>query len=80
MTLGGIDGYSRLVVYLQCCSNNHATTVVDAFLSAVHTHQLPSRVHSDQGRENLRVAQYMLEMRGAERRSIITSNSVHNCV
>ena len=78
MTLGGIDGYSRLIVYLQCCSNNRATTVLDTFLSAVNTHQLPSRVRSDQGRENLKVAQYMLEMRGAERRSIITGNSVHN--
>ena len=78
VTLGGIDGYSRLIVYLQCSSNNRATTVLDAFLSAVQTHQLPSRVRSDQGRENIKVAQYMLEMRGAERRSIITGSSVHN--
>ena len=78
MTLGGIDGYSRLIVYLQCCSNNRATTVLDTFLSAICKHQLPSRVRSDQGRENQKVAQYMLESRGAERRSMITGSSVHN--
>ena len=72
MTLGGIDGYSCLIVYLQCCSNNRAATVLDAFHS---THQLPSRVHSDQGSENQKVAQYMLEARGAERRSMITGSS-----
>ena len=78
MTLGGIDGYSRLIVYLQCCSNNRATTVLDTFFSAICKHQLSSRVRSDQGRENQKVAQYMLESRGAERRSMITGSSVHN--
>jgi len=49
--------------------------VLDAFLSAVSTHQLPSRVCSDQGSENQKVAQCMLETRGAERRSMITGSS-----
>ena len=61
MTFGGIDGYSRLIVYLQCYSNNRATTVLDTFRSAVCKHQLLSRVRSDQGKENQKVAQYMLE-------------------
>ncbi len=39
---------------------------------------LPSRVRSDQGTENILVAQYMIEKRGAERRSMITGSSVHN--
>ena len=32
---GGIDGYSRLVVYLKCADNNRACTVMQAFSEAV---------------------------------------------
>lgn len=71
-------GYSRLIVYLQCSSNNLAGTVFELFLDGIRRHMLPSRVRSDQGMENVQVAQYMLENRGAERRSIITGCSVHN--
>ncbi len=78
VTHAGIDGYSRLIVYLRCSTNNRANTVYSLFLEAVYQYHLPSRVRSDQGRENIRVAQHMLELRGAGRRSIITGASVHN--
>ena len=78
MTHGGIDGYSRLITFLKCSSNNRATTVYELFLSAVQKHQLPSRVRTDQGGENVLVAQHMIERRGAERRSVITGSSMHN--
>ena len=78
MTHGGIDGYSRLITFLKCSSNNRATTTYELFLSAVQKHQLPSRVRTDQGGENVLVAQHMIERRGAERRSVITGSSVHN--
>lgn len=78
MTHGGIDGFSRLIVYLQCSPNNRSTTVLDLFLLATQKHMLPSRVRSDEGGENILVAQYMIERRGAERRSMITGCSVHN--
>ena len=74
----GIDGYSRLVVYLKCSSNNTASTVYNLFLEAVDLYGLPSRVRSDQGTENYRVAQHMLEHRGVERRSMLVGSSVHN--
>ena len=74
----GIDGYSRMVVYLKCSSNNRSSTVYSLFLGAVNQYGLPSRVRSDQGRENYRVVQHMIEHRGAERRSMITGSSVHN--
>jgi hypothetical protein len=60
VTHGGIDGYSRLVVYLQCSGNNRASTVYDLFLSAIRQYSLPSRVRSDHGRENYLVAVHML--------------------
>ena len=61
MTHCGIDGYSRMVVYLKCSSNNLSSTVYSLFLKAVNHYDLPSRVRSDQGRENYRVAQHMIE-------------------
>ena len=78
VTHGGIDGYSRLIVYLQCSSNNRSHTVFELFLGAIQKHMVPSRVRSDQGMENTLVAQYMIEKRGAERRSMITGCSTHN--
>ena len=67
-----------MVVYLKCSSNNRSSTVYSLFLAAIRQHGLPSRVRSDQGRENYKVAQHMIEHRGAERRSMITGSSVHN--
>ncbi len=49
VTHGAIDGYSRLVVYLKCSTNNMAGTVHDLFLGAVQQYGLPSRVRTDQG-------------------------------
>ena len=48
------------------------------FLTAVERYGLPSRVHTDQGRENIRVALHMIQHRGIDRRSIIAGCSVHN--
>ena len=67
VTHGGIDGYSRIVVFLKCSTNNRATTVYDSFLAAIRQYGLPSRMRSDQGRENSLVAQHMIHHRGAER-------------
>lgn len=77
---GCIDGYSRLITYLKCSNNNRAETVFQCFREAVVTYSLPSRVHSDHGGENVRVAGYMLSHpeRGPGRSSFITGRSVHN--
>lgn len=58
---GGIDGFSRKIMYLRGNSNNRAATVLDCFLGAVREHGLPQRVRSDKGGENQDVARYMLE-------------------
>lgn len=61
MIHGGIDGYSRKIMFLIASNNNRATTVLQAFLGAVQKFGLPIRVRSDKGGENVEVARYMLE-------------------
>lgn len=78
VTHAGIDGYSRLIVFMKCSTNNRASTVLDQFLKGVRSFGLPSRVRSDFGRENVLVARYMLSNRGPDRNSMITGCSTHN--
>ena len=65
-------------MYLKCCSNNRASTVLSLFLHGIDQFGLPSRVRSDRGGENVDVAAYMLDHRGLGRESFITGRSVHN--
>ena len=75
---GVIDGYSRLIVYLNASSNNKAYTVLQLFVNGVQQYNLLSRVRTDMGMENVEVARMMLDRRGLNRGSIITGTSVHN--
>ena len=76
VTRAAIDGYSRLILYSHCATNNNADTVLRLFIRAVNDYSVPSRVRSDQGLENTHVARYMIEKRVANRRSMIYST--HN--
>ena len=78
VTHAGIDGYSRVIVYIECSNNNRAQTVYSLFLRAVQQFWLPSRVRCDQGGENYSIALHMLWHRGVDRRSVIVGSSVHN--
>ena len=77
---GGIDGFSRVPVYLKVSSNNKADTVLHAFLEGVDRYGLPSCVRADCGGENVQVASFMMQhpIRGPNRGSFIMGRSVHN--
>lgn len=55
-----VDGYSRIIIYAHCCNNNKADTVLEQFVGGVNSYGLPSRVRSDYGMENFKVAEFML--------------------
>lgn len=76
--IGGVDGFSRLVTYLKCADNNKAETVFQCFKEGTFEFGIPDRVRSDQGRENIKVADYMIYTRGPGRGSMITGKSTHN--
>lgn len=78
VTHGCIDGYSRMITFLKCSTNNRAETVYEKFLTAIQEFGLPSRVRCDYGKENYDVARHMLQYRGLHRNSVITGCSTHN--
>ena len=75
---GGIDGFSRMVVFLNLATKNRAKTVLDSFMPATERYGVPSRVRCDHGVENLDVAAFMITCRGENRGSCSTGKSVHN--
>lgn len=75
---GCIDGFSRAIIYLNCCTNNKASTVLDLFQSGIEEFGLPSRVRGDRGVENVDVARFIISRRGINRGSFIAGRSVHN--
>ena len=75
---GGVDGYSRMIVYLACSTNNRSLTVRKLFVEAVEQYGVPSRVRSDKGGESVLVCQFMVAVRGTGRSSHIAGSSVHN--
>ena len=46
---GAVDGFSRLITFLEVADNNRAETVLNAFLKAIDEFGLPSRVRMDIG-------------------------------
>jgi hypothetical protein len=75
---GGIDGKSRLMVYLQASNNNCADTVAQAFREATVKWGWPSRVRADWGGENVIVKRMMEEVRGMGWGSFLAGPSTHN--
>ena len=68
--IGRIDGYSRLLVMLQCADNNKAVIILAYFLQEVYKFGLPSRIRTSQGRENVSIVDYMISRRGRNKESV----------
>ena len=75
---GGISGFSCLLTFLRCATNNCANTVLCSFFSGVRRFGCPSRVRSDHGMENYHVARFMLWFRSYNCSSHITGSPLHN--
>ena len=50
-----VETWTRLIVFLQCSSNNKSSTVLRVFQNGVGQYGLPERVRSDRGGENVQV-------------------------
>ena len=77
VTHGAIDGYSRMITFLQASSNNRADTVIRVFRSAVEMYGLPKKVRTDHGGENIEVWRMMMEEYGNDK-CVIVGSSAHN--
>lgn len=75
---GGIDRFSRMVVFLNCADNNRASTVLKACLCAVSSLGLPDHVRTDHGGENIDVWRYMLATHNSDPRCVLTGSSTHS--
>lgn len=75
---GAIDGFSRLITFLHCSTNNRSETVLKYFLEGTLEFGIPSRVRTDHGGENIRVWEFMEDNRGVGRGSYLAGRSVHN--
>ena len=75
---GGIDGFSRLLVFLKASDNNRAETVLAHFEEAVAMYGVPRRVRVDYGGENNDLCSVMEELYHPEQRSVLRGKSTHN--
>lgn len=73
---GCVDGFSRLIVYLNVSSNKRALTVTKMFKQATGELGAPSQVRGDFGTENNGVEKLMQELRGILHRPYLRGKSV----
>ena len=58
---GGVDGFSRMIVFFECSTNNTAHTVAHLLEDAIRQYGLPEKVQTDLGGENTDVWQLMID-------------------
>ena len=77
VTHGVVDGFSRMIVFLQCSTDNTAPTVVKLFEDAICQYGLPEKVCTDLGGENTDVWCLMSDVHNSPS-AVITGSSTHN--
>ena len=77
---GCIDGKSRKIMFLQCNTNNRASTVLQLFLTSINNHDgyWPSRIRVDYGVENVLICDAITQKHGEGRGSCIAGPSTRN--
>ena len=78
MISGGMDGYSRMIMWLKCANNNHSETAYNHFIHSIIEFQSLFQVHSNKESENCLITKYMMILRGTEIRRFIGGRSTHN--
>ena len=73
-----VDGFSRVIPFIQCSDNNRADTVLEKFYSGVTRFGLPEKIRSDHGGENTEIWRYMLTAHNGDSRCVMTGSSTHN--
>ena len=68
---GGIDGFSCLIMFLECHCNNRAEIVVTSFQRG------PKKIHTDYSGENADVWRYIITSHGNQQ-CVIVGSSTHN--
>ena len=74
---GGIDGCSRMLVFLGMSDNNRTSTVHALFINAIITYGIPPRICCDYGVENNDVFSLMDELRGPDHYAALRGRSTH---
>ena len=74
---GGIDGFSRLITFLACNSNNCAKTMLNAFEEGIQKCGRPRKIRSDHGGENVDVWRSVMMAHGSQQ-CVIVGSSTHN--
>lgn len=72
-----IDGYSRMITFLKCSSNNTASTVFTYFLTAVEAHGLLARIRTDFDGENIDIWHCMIKQHDTNE-CVLVGASVHD--
>ena len=74
-----IDGFSRACIFLKCSNNNRSTTVFQHFLDACEEFDVPLRVRTDHGGENMLIWKGMLALANEQNvNPVMVGSSVHN--
>lgn len=72
-----IDGFSRLITFCKCSTNNKSSTVLKHFVAATEKYGFPLRVRTDYGVENVGVWEHVYRT-SLNSNSVIVGTSVHN--